>query len=98
MSDPRMVLEEGVRTGLHPGAQLYVSRKAEVIFDYAWGEARSGVKMQTDSIVQWFSAGKPLTAIVLAQLYERGIINLQAPVTSYLPEFGQAGKESVTIA
>jgi CubicO group peptidase (beta-lactamase class C family) len=97
MVDPRDVLENGVRAGLHPGAQLYVSRRGEIVFDFACGEARDGVPMRTDSIVQWFSAGKPLTAIAIEQLYERGLIQIEAPVRDYLPEFGVGGKEEVTL-
>jgi CubicO group peptidase (beta-lactamase class C family) len=97
MSDPRIVLEEGVRSGLHLGAQLYVNFREESVFDFACGEARAGVPMRTDSIVQWFSSGKPLTAMAIAQLYENGLIELAAPVSRYLPEFAQNGKEGITI-
>ena len=97
MSDPRVVLEEGVRVGVHLGAQLYVSFKGEIIFDFACGEARAGVPMRSDSIVQWLSSGKPLTAIALAQLYERGLIHLAAPVSQYLPAFAANGKAAITI-
>jgi CubicO group peptidase (beta-lactamase class C family) len=92
-----MVLEQGVQGGLHPGAQLYVSLRNEVIFDFACGEGKTGAPMRADSIVQWFSAGKPLTAIALAQLYEKGLVQIEAPVGNYLPEFAADGKENVTI-
>lgn len=97
MVDPREVLASGVRTGLHPGAQLYLSLKGEVILDFACGEARAGVSMRTDSIVQWFSSGKPITSIALAQLWERGWIHLEAPVSNNLPQFAANGKEGVTV-
>jgi CubicO group peptidase (beta-lactamase class C family) len=97
MPDPREVLEEGVQSGLHPGAQLYVSRRGESLIDFACGEGRPGVSMGTDSIVQWFSSGKPITAIALARLYEKGLVQLPAAVSEYLPEFGVGGKEGITI-
>ena len=97
MVDPREVFESGVRAGLHPGAQLYVSLKGEVVFDFACGEGRAGIPMRTDSIVQWFSSGKPITAIGLAQLFERGLIQIEAPVSNYLSEFAANGKETVTV-
>ena len=53
--------------------------------------------MRTDSIVQWFSSGKPLTAIAVAQLYDQGMVELTAPVSRYLPEFARNGKEGITI-
>ena len=97
MADPRLVLEEGVRDGFHLGAQLYGSRDREVVFDFSCGEGRPGVPMRTDSVVQWFSAGKPITAIAVAQLYERGLVQIEAPVSQYLPEFAAHGKKSITI-
>ena len=96
-SDPRSVLQQGVQSGLHLGAQLYVSRAREIILDFACGEARAGVPMRDDSIVQWFSSGKPITAIALAQLSEKGLLQIHSPVANYLPEFSLHGKDSVTI-
>ncbi len=98
MSDPRLVLEEGLRAGLHLGAQLYVSRGGETIFDFACGEARAGVPMRNDSLVQWFSSGKPLTAVLVAQLVERGEIDLAAPVSQHIPDFARNGKQGITLA
>ena len=97
MSDPRAVLEQGVKVGLNPGAQLYVSLARKVMIDFACGEGREGVPMRTDSIVQWFSSGKPLTAILIARLYERGKLELDAAVSRYIPEFAANGKETVML-
>src|SRR5688572_27488824 len=88
MRDPREVLEEGGQAGLHPGAQLYVSLRGEAVMDFACGEARRGVAMRTDSLMQWFSSGKPLTALAVAQLFEKGLVRIQVPVSEYVPEFG----------
>jgi CubicO group peptidase (beta-lactamase class C family) len=90
-------LERGVQAGLHPGAQLYVSLSAKPVIDFACGEARAGVSMRTDSVVQWFSSGKPLTAILIAQLHERGDVDLDAPIARYIPEFSSNGKETITL-
>ena len=98
MADPREVLEAGSRAGLHLGAQLYVSLAGRPVIDFACGEARAGVAMRTDSLVQWFSAGKPLTAILIAQLFEEGLVELEAPVARYIPGFAENGKEWLTIA
>ena len=97
MADPRWVLEEGVRAGLHLGAQLYVSRNGNTIFDFSCGEGRAGVPLRTDSLLQWFSSGKPLTATAIAQLNERGLVDLKAGVGEYLPAFASNGKEAITL-
>ena len=96
---PRTItaFESGVREGLHPGAQLYVSHRGEVLLDEAFGEARAGAPMQRDSIMLWFSAGKPLTAVAIGQLAERGVLTWQMRVAEVIPEFAQNGKASVTV-
>ena len=97
MSGPREVLQKGVEEGLHLGAQLYASVAGRAVLDFACGEARAGVPMRTDSVVQWFSSGKPLTAIIVAQLYERGELRLDEPVARYIPEFAANGKGAITL-
>jgi CubicO group peptidase (beta-lactamase class C family) len=43
------------------------------------------------------SATKGLTSTCVHQLVERGDLDLGAPVARYWPEFGQAGKENITL-
>jgi CubicO group peptidase (beta-lactamase class C family) len=96
VGDPREILIAGIAEGLHLGAQLYVEHRNTII-DFACGEARPGIPMRTDSIMQWFSSGKPLTAICIGQLEERRDLLLEDEVTRFIPEFGANGKESITI-
>jgi CubicO group peptidase (beta-lactamase class C family) len=91
-------LETGIRDGLHLGAQLYVSRVGEVLIDEGFGEAREGVPMTRDAITLWFSAGKPLTAIAVAQLAERNLLTWKTRVAEIIPEFARGGKEHITLA
>jgi len=91
------VLEEGVAQGQHPGAQLYVSRRGQVIADLALGEASPGVPMAVDSLTHWLSAGKPLLAVAAVQLWERGLLHLDQPVADIVPEFGVRGKDAITV-
>jgi CubicO group peptidase (beta-lactamase class C family) len=44
-----------------------------------------------------FSATKGLAAMVIHRLADRGLIDYDAPVASYWPEFGAAGKERITV-
>lgn len=96
-SRTRAVIEGGIRDGVHPGAQLCVSRHGEVLIDEAFGSAREGVLMQRNSIVLWFSAGKPLTAVAIGQLVERGLLHWDTRVAEIIPEFAQNGKAPVTV-
>ncbi|HSI10417.1 MAG TPA: serine hydrolase domain-containing protein [Chthoniobacter sp.] len=89
--------EQGLRDRLHIGAQLYVSRHGQVLLDQAIGEARAGVPMTPDMLMIWMSASKPLTAVLILQLWEQGKLELDDPIAKHIPEFGQGGKDAVTI-
>jgi CubicO group peptidase (beta-lactamase class C family) len=91
------LLEQGRQSVLHPGAQLYVSLRNEVVADFALGESRPGVAMQPDTLTLWLSSGKPLTVIAIAQLVDGGRLTFDDPVSRHLPEFAQGGKESITL-
>jgi CubicO group peptidase (beta-lactamase class C family) len=93
----RAVLESGLRAGLHPGAQLCVWRAGEMRIDEAFGHAREGVAMRQDSLMLWFSAGKPVTAVAIGQLVERGLLKWETRVAEVVPEFARHGKDSVTV-
>ncbi|BBY04858.1 serine hydrolase domain-containing protein [Mycobacterium noviomagense] len=51
-----------------------------------------------DTLATVLSGTKGLTSTCVHQLAERGEIDLNAPVARYWPEFGQAGKEDITVA
>src|SRR5947207_14825722 len=104
MSDPHdllpktiSVIQQGISTGLHIGAQLYVSLGGEVVRNVALGEAQPGVPMRPDTIMLWLSATKPITAVAVAPLWEQGELELDETVCRFIPEFGALGKESITI-
>lgn len=94
---------EGLRAGLHIGAQLAVSRHGEFVCDVAVGRARPGsmddgeAAMRPDTLMLWLSSGKPVTAIAVMQLMERGALRLDDPVGVHIPEFAANGKQAVTI-
>jgi len=90
-------LERGIAAGDHIGAQCYVSRRGEVVLDHALGEARAGVPMTTDTMMIWFSMTKAVTAVAVAREWERGRLDVEAPVATYLPEFAANGKAAVTL-
>ena len=96
---PRTIaaIERGIASGLHIGAQLYVSRGGQVVADVALGEARRGVAMRTDTLMLWLSAGKPIGAVAVAQLRERGLLDWDDHVARHIPEFATGGKESITV-
>ncbi|MGH7948738.1 MAG: serine hydrolase domain-containing protein [Candidatus Binataceae bacterium] len=93
----REIVERGIVDGLHAGAQLYVSRGGATVADLGLGEARAGVPMTPDTIMLWMSSGKPITAIAIGQMLERGKLDVDDRVARHIPEFGTKGKEAITI-
>jgi len=93
----RAVITAGFEERIHPGAQLCVMQRGEILIDEAFGEARNGVPMTRDSLTLWFSAGKPITAAAIAQLVERGALAFDERVAEVIPEFAAHGKDAVTI-
>ena len=91
------VLEQGIADGTQIGAQVYVSHGGSVVADVAVGDARDGVEMTTDTLMTWFSMTKAVTAVAVAQQWERGAFDLDDPVVRFVPEFGLHGKDRVTI-
>ena len=92
-------IERGRADGLHVGAQVYASVRGETIADFAVGLARSApdVPMRTDTLMLWMSATKSVAAVAVAQLWERGLLELDDPVARHLPEFAARGKERITL-
>lgn len=91
------VILRGIEQGVQSGAQVYVSRAGQIEIDSAFGQAQEDAEMTARSIIQWYSSGKPLTAIAVAQLWEAGKVDLDDPLSRYIPQFAGGGKELVTI-
>jgi CubicO group peptidase (beta-lactamase class C family) len=58
-----------------------------------WG----GEGFERDHLVHVYSVTKPMAAFCVLVLVDRGSLTLDAPVARWWPEFGQAGKERVTV-
>jgi CubicO group peptidase (beta-lactamase class C family) len=99
------LLNQGIDAGLHIGAQLIAMVDGQVVAEEEVGLARlaadspggADVPMTADTLMLWLSAGKPVTAVAVMMLWERGLVGLDEPVATYWPEFGQGGKEAITV-
>ncbi len=81
------------------GASLCLTLEGETVIDL-WGGHRDEAHETTwdeDTICIAFSNTKAATALCVHMLIERGALDLDAPVMRYWPEFGQAGKDAVTV-
>src|SRR5579884_3728428 len=80
-----------VDDGLLPSCQLALARHGEIVAAATFGEASD------DSRYLAWSVAKGVTASAAWALFSEGRLDPEAPVASYLPGFGDNGKEAVTV-
>ena len=62
-----------------------------------WGSVTQS-PYTADSLTNVFSSTKSLTAIALASLHDKGLLEYTDKISQHWPEFGQNGKENITVA
>ncbi len=82
------------------GAGVSMYHHGELVVDLTGGAfEHGGDRPYDDSTLQLvFSTTKGITAIAVAMCAERGLIDYDAPVAQYWPEFAAHGKGTVTVA
>ena len=95
------IVEEAISKGQVPGAVLLVWHNGQVVYRKALGNrslepTRSAMTVGT--IFDIASLTKVVaTTTAIMQLVEQGKVRLNDPVVRYLPEFGQNGKQEITV-
>ncbi len=79
------------------GASLCVTLGGESVVDLAGGTTRDGDPWTADTICVVFSCTKGAVALCAHVLASRGLLDIEAPVTDYWPEFARNGKEAATV-
>jgi CubicO group peptidase (beta-lactamase class C family) len=100
-------VERLYRSGIHPAIAVYVRYRGRVLLDRAIGHASGNgpddpadapKRLATpETPFSTLSASKPLAAMMIHLLAERGLVHLDDPVAEYLPEFARYGKDAITI-
>lgn len=92
-------LAEEVSSGGELGAALAVDIDGEIVADIWAGHADRAKTLpwQQDTIVNFWSCTKTLTALAALLLVERGELDVFSPVAAYWPEFAAAGKERIEV-
>jgi CubicO group peptidase (beta-lactamase class C family) len=95
----RDAFEQNFVQGKEVGAAVAAWVDGELVVNLWAGTAdAAGIRpWQVDTVATVLSGTKGLTSTCVHQLVERGELDLDAPVSRYWPEFGQAGKEAITI-
>lgn len=91
--DTRAFLEAFVEDASIPGLSVAVGVNGKIVFSEAFGYANieSGVSATPETRFRIASVSKALTGTAAALLAERGELKLDAPISTYLPDYpGQA--------
>jgi uncharacterized protein YbbC (DUF1343 family)/CubicO group peptidase (beta-lactamase class C family) len=95
------VIEQAILDGSIPGAVLVVGHDGRVVYRKAYGNRALKPRreaMTLDTVFDLASMTKVIaTTPAVMQLMEQGKIRLSEPVVKYLPDFGQNGKEDITL-
>jgi CubicO group peptidase (beta-lactamase class C family) len=85
--------------GREVGASVCVVLDGRPVVDLWAGSAAAdgSVPWERDTIVNVYSTTKTMSFLVVLMLADRGLIELDAPVGRYWPEFAQNGKERVEV-
>lgn len=81
------------------GASCALTLEGTTLVDI-WGGrvSRDGAPWQRDTISMVFSSTKGAMALCAHLLVDRGLLDLDAPVTRYWPDFGAGGKEAARVS
>lgn len=95
------LIDTAIANGEMPGAVVLIGQKDTQLYFRAFGHRSVEPEpspMELDTVFDLASLTKPLaTATAIMQLVEAGVIELDAPVAKYLPEFSQDQQAKITI-
>src|SRR5215204_5050219 len=91
----QVFIDEQVASGKEVGIQVAAYHRGELVVDCWAGTVAHGStqKVDGDTLFNVFSVSKAIADVALQIQIERGLVELQAPVARYWPEFAQNGKE-----
>jgi CubicO group peptidase (beta-lactamase class C family) len=92
-------LADELACGAEIGAAIAVDIDGELVLD-VWGgyaDAAKTVAWGRDTIVNVWSCTKTVTSLAALMLADRGLLDLDAPVAKYWPEFAANGKQDIRV-
>ena len=81
------------------GASVHITVDGETVVDL-WGgtaDPATGRPWEADTLACVYSCTKGIAALAAHMLVDRGLLDVDAPVSDYWPEYGCAGKEATTV-
>ncbi len=89
----RFIQSRYIDAGRIPGALITIARRGEVVHTSALGFADVERKkpVREDTIFRIYSMSKPITSVAFMMLVEQGLVALDDPVHSVIPEWKELG-------
>jgi CubicO group peptidase (beta-lactamase class C family) len=96
------IVKRGMTAGGYPGAAVVVGRRGYSVFEKGYGRlgwtSGSNPVVPDESIYDLASLTKVVgTATAAMILYDEGRLDIEAPISKYLPAFAGTNKEEVTV-
>lgn len=96
------IVNQGIADGEMPGAVVVVADQDRVLYQAAFGDRQIEPVRETmtlDTVFDLASLTKPIaTATSVMRLVQLGKVDVNRPVSTYLPEFTGHGKEQITVS
>jgi CubicO group peptidase (beta-lactamase class C family) len=95
----RAAIDQAIANQNEIGVQVVAYLKGREVVNQAVGLADpdKGTPVREDTLFNVYSVSKSISAVALHIQVERGLIDYDASVTEYWPEFGANGKEATTV-
>jgi CubicO group peptidase (beta-lactamase class C family) len=96
----REAFADAITNGDELGAGFALVVDGELVVDLTggWADKEKTKPFGARTLTPVFSTTKAIAAILVARLVDQGRLSYDQPVAEVWPEFGQAGKDKVTIA
>lgn len=95
------LVEEAIEDGAAPGAVVLVARRGQIVLQKAFGYMSyddGAEQMRVDTIFDLASLTKIFVTTTLSMIfYERDLLDLDSPVSAYIPEFRGEHKDRVLV-
>src|SRR4051812_41153137 len=90
----QIFLDQLTRSGEETGLKVAAYRNGELVIDAysCMANPATGQRVDAETLFTTFSCSKAVTATLIHQLVEKGVLDYDTPIARYWPEFAQNGK------
>ncbi|MEO9477216.1 MAG: serine hydrolase [Cyclobacteriaceae bacterium] len=96
----RSIVQEAIETGSTPGCQIAVAIDGSIVLEEGYGYLTydSLIRADKNTMYDLASVTKVMgTLLAVMKLYEDNLINLDADLSTYLPQYAGSNKSDITI-